>query len=323
LAISPIQPRVPPPQVAAGAGVSFAVTVEGHIFSWGSDPPLLGHADSAIRPLPHRIAALGGVAIADVAVAKRHVLAVADDGRAFAWGAGAAMGLRVDVAATPTAVGGVDGARTAHCGDEFSLVLTAAGLILACGARPFVGADDADCQTFARVGGVKKAVAVACGAAHVVALTLEGTFVWGRNSHGQLGLPAQALARPTPLPLPGARVFWIAAGGVASFARTDAGLVGWGAVAAEGVGEPRLLAPFLNVPVGHVVSNFGAAAAILSEMIAPPPHLIAHASRLSILTPRFKSSIHPPGLRADASEPQAAGQILYPPPPSPPPPQQT
>jgi alpha-tubulin suppressor-like RCC1 family protein len=67
--------------------VSFAIGEGGELFSWGEgNYGILSHGDTQKQPSPKRVEALRGVRMSIVSVAFERVLALTEDGMAYAWG---------------------------------------------------------------------------------------------------------------------------------------------------------------------------------------------------------------------------------------------
>jgi alpha-tubulin suppressor-like RCC1 family protein len=75
-------------RVCAGDYAAFAVGEDGEVFSWGRGPDtVLGHGDMQSQPSPKRVEALRGIRVSSVSAGWHHVLALAEDGLVYAWGA--------------------------------------------------------------------------------------------------------------------------------------------------------------------------------------------------------------------------------------------
>jgi alpha-tubulin suppressor-like RCC1 family protein len=74
-------------RVCAASDVAFAIGEDGEVTSWGQGTEgRLGHGAERDQPSPKRVEALQGVRVSCVAVGRRHVLALAEDGLVYAWG---------------------------------------------------------------------------------------------------------------------------------------------------------------------------------------------------------------------------------------------
>jgi alpha-tubulin suppressor-like RCC1 family protein len=83
--------------VSAGHRHALALTYNGDVYSWGEDPPYLGHGtlssletelDDVLILLPKRIDALRGMRVRCIAAGKLHSCAVTDEGHVYTWGEG-------------------------------------------------------------------------------------------------------------------------------------------------------------------------------------------------------------------------------------------
>jgi alpha-tubulin suppressor-like RCC1 family protein len=75
--------------IAAGRGVSCAVTDDDELYTWGrNDFGSLGHGDTDGRNLPTLVQALHGIHVVGVSMCGQHTLALADDGSVYAFGEG-------------------------------------------------------------------------------------------------------------------------------------------------------------------------------------------------------------------------------------------
>jgi alpha-tubulin suppressor-like RCC1 family protein len=112
--------------IAAGSNRSYAVADTGELWAWGCDGVPLGHGDWCDCPAPKLIASLRGVKVDAATASDRHVLALADDGRVYAWGG--------DLAARVGSLG--LGAAVSTEGERSESVLSpqrVPGLRMACG----------------------------------------------------------------------------------------------------------------------------------------------------------------------------------------------
>ncbi|ROL46519.1 E3 ISG15--protein ligase HERC5 [Anabarilius grahami] len=118
-----------------------------------------------------------------------------------------------------------DRIRSIVCGGAGAVLLANGGRVLIMDkstmCRPLKGLEN------------RQVIQIACGDQHSMALTKEGQlFVWGENSHGQLGLGKEELITLSPQPLKsmcGIPLAQISAGGDHSFVLSLSGVVfGWG-----------------------------------------------------------------------------------------------
>jgi alpha-tubulin suppressor-like RCC1 family protein len=85
-------------RVCAGDSAAFAIGVAGELFSSGSGYYwLLGHGDEHDQPSPKRVEVLQGIQVSSHAVGFQHALALAEDGRVYAWGQKAVRTVLCDV----------------------------------------------------------------------------------------------------------------------------------------------------------------------------------------------------------------------------------
>ena len=201
--------------VAMGENHGVAVASDGALYTWGygNNAAALGRARSANDATPARVDALRDELVVGVAAGRVHTVAVTAKGEVWAWGNGRRHALGLDGTATharPMRVAladPLDPNKTARavqvaCGGGHTLVLTAAGDVLAWGddARGQLGIGGAlEGVRYARVPRHVAAlaprslapdavVAVRAGDEHSAALTRNGTlYTWGRNNNSQLG----------------------------------------------------------------------------------------------------------------------------------------
>lgn len=187
-------------QVAAGTNHTIALAADGTLYAWGSNEiGQLGDGNpgttgSYVR-LPVKVdmsGELAGKRIVQIAAGEYHSLALADNGRVYAWGwnAGGRLGLGWE--------------------DEFASVPVPTAVI-------HTGALNGAFVT-----------SIAAGDAHSVALTRDGNvFTWGENEKGQLGVGA-GVSRNTPTAVTiGPRITSIAVGGRHTVAVQDGGASVW------------------------------------------------------------------------------------------------
>lgn len=166
-----------------------------------------------------------------------HVIAEDADGRVWQWGELALAGFLTKLMA-PHPVDGVAGAVvSASSGNSFSVVVDDRGRAAAWGARDWkqLGVADAPSHGHAPVHPVLPAPIreVACGEAHVLAITADGhVLTWGSSMGGRLGTVAPldvAPQPPTPVTHSVRDIVAVAAGHNHSLALADdGGLWGWG-----------------------------------------------------------------------------------------------
>ncbi|XP_051730357.1 probable E3 ubiquitin-protein ligase HERC4 isoform X2 [Ctenopharyngodon idella] len=118
-----------------------------------------------------------------------------------------------------------DRIRSIVCGGAGAVLLAYAGRVL-------IMDKSAVCRPLKGLGN-RQVIQITCGDQHSMALTKDGQlFVWGENSHGQLGLGKGELSTLSPQPLKsmcGIPLAQISAGGDHSFVLSLSGVVfGWG-----------------------------------------------------------------------------------------------
>ena len=209
-------PPVPLASVACGAGHAAAVTVAGELFTWGANEcGQLGRgAPERAFPAPERaLFALHLSAveprIAQVQCGARHTVAVTEGGLALAFGdngrgqCGYAAGAplrKVNLLTLPEQSSTPLYAAAVACGAAHTFALAVNGELLACGDNSAgqLGLGDllprSGMQLVTGLLGVPVA-SVAAGGQHSACVTASGSvFVWGSNSHGQLGVPEAAVS---------------------------------------------------------------------------------------------------------------------------------
>ena len=236
--------------VEVGREYSLALGGDGRVWAWGrNDQGQLGDGSGAQQERPVEVALSDEIVVVALAAGEAHSLALASDGRLWAWGSneygqlgdGTTTQRNAPVLIDPESL---EGARPVgvHAGEHHSFVLDDQGRIWAWGRnhRGQLG----DGTTEARSSPVAlelpapdaaRFVAVAAGGAHGLALDDQGqVWSWGNNSEGQLG-DATTISRSTPQPigdalLDGAPATQIVAGRNHSLALSGYGRVfGWGA----------------------------------------------------------------------------------------------
>lgn len=225
--------------IAAGYEHMVALTDDGRLLAWGgNDDGQLGTGGTARSLLPAPVeaeGALAGVEIVDVAAGWSHSLALADDGRAYAWGAnhhGQLGDGTTDTRTVPVAVGAgtLDTVRLTGIagGREHSLAVSAEGVPFAWGGNGFAQLGDDSTpnrSTPLPVDVPGGAIArISAGWEHSAALDVTGVpIVWGRGAEGQAGHGGVEETTPpvaTVMPGLGLTVGGVAASGVS---QVDAG----------------------------------------------------------------------------------------------------
>lgn len=208
----PVTVKLPPgvraAQVRGGASFTVALTIGDGVFAWGSNRSgQLGVGrikggvgqikDSRIPVLVH-LPRQVETHIAQVRAGSAFALALTSTGQVYSWGAGDSGDLgdgQTSDANVPVHVAMPGGARIAaiSTGCLHSLALTAGGEVLAWGNNKYGelgddSTDDSDVPVRAELPRGFKAVAIAAGCYHSLALGADGEiFAWGNNQLGQLG----------------------------------------------------------------------------------------------------------------------------------------
>ena len=182
--------------LAEGSGHTLAVLSNGTVRAWGDNGNgELGDGTKTGRSTPAPVPGLAGVVA--VTAGSAHSLALLADGRLFAWGRNIQGQLGVGDSSsdhhTPVQVQnlGLTRVKAVAAGDDFTLVLSSDGTVLACGDNGSGALGDGtttDRSTLAPVQNLIPAKAIAAGRRHSMALTSNGVIrAWGDNNNGQLG----------------------------------------------------------------------------------------------------------------------------------------
>lgn len=230
-------------KVVAGTNYALALGNNGLLYAWGDN------ANSQLG-----VGASGGTRIGATAVVlppgvtgwktmsagRSHSLAVGDDGRLYAWGAGAygKLGIGNNYPTTTnrpvlvSAPAALTNWTLVAAGEDFSAALTADGLLFAWGRddRGQLGDPNTSSTTYAPKpvalpAGVTRFTALSVGRAHCLALGDDGQlYAWGDNTYGQVGYSANSLEQsPRPIARPREVTAWleISAGWNTSYALGD------------------------------------------------------------------------------------------------------
>ncbi|MQY14323.1 hypothetical protein SRB5_44870 [Streptomyces sp. RB5] len=228
--------------VEAGAFHNLAVTSEGRVLAWGHNSQgQLGDGSTQDRSTPAEAALPDDVTVTQVAGGGEFTLALASDGRLFAWGDNAygqlGTGDLMDHP-TPVEVTLPDDVTLTQiaCGREHALALTATGDVLAWGRNGNGQLGDNTTTnrmvpTWVGIPGPVRVLQVSGGWAHSMARTTTGVLAWGANAEGQLGIgPLGQQNLPVAVQLPaGITVTDIGAGAYSGVALTSEGdAYSWG-----------------------------------------------------------------------------------------------
>ena len=263
--------------LATGQSHSLALTTDGRVLAWGfNGSGALGDGTQNDHPLPAPVTASGalnGKKLTAIAAGQDFSLAVASDGKVYAWGNNAqgelGNGDTTDQPAlVPVTVNGILTNQTVTlvaAGSYHSLAITTDGQVMAWGYNRTGALGDGTTANRSSPVAVKtngplagqRFIAVAAGEYHSLALSASGTvFAWGFNFNGQLG-DGSGLDSSVPVALnrtnlfAGKSVIAIAAGLEHSLALTEDGLVyAWGDNSVGQLGDGTTHERDTPVPVG-------------------------------------------------------------------------
>lgn len=186
-------------QVAGGGLHSVAVTDDGRVYAWGRNTSgAVGDGVPGDRLTPTAIAMPGGAPVAAVAAGGDFSLALADDGRLFAWGANGSRQLgdgTTTTRTTPVAVQFLGDVRfvDVDAGGSHALALGDDGKVYAWGNNNEGQLGDGTTNPRSlpqavALPGDPTVVAIAAGTEFSLVLTDDGTaYAWGLNLEGRLG----------------------------------------------------------------------------------------------------------------------------------------
>lgn len=228
--------------VSAGKEHSVAIKSDGTGWAWGrNDFGQLGDPFAGgYETWPKQVQATG-VVFKKVSAGYNHNLAVASDGKVWAWGYNISGQLgdgTTEKRSEAVQTVGLINAVAVAAGEHHSLALTSAGEVWAWGSnsKGQLGDGSGVTQLTPVKVGISNVISIAAGMNHSLALTADGrVWAWGYNYIGQLGTGnTQNSATPTPVKDPSwgnflSGVKAIAAGMSHSFAVTSNwGLLAWG-----------------------------------------------------------------------------------------------
>ncbi len=202
--------------VAAGNGHSLALAADGTVYAWGYNAyGQLGNNSVISSNVPVAVdmsaadgSALAGKTVIAIALGQSYSLALASDGKVYAWGYNGEGELGNGTTSTSSVPVAVDmtGALAGKtviaiaAGQSHSLALASDGTVYAWGYNNGAQLGDGSTanslvpiavDTLAGDGSAlvnKTVVAIAAGESHSLVLASDGTlYAWGYNGHGQLG----------------------------------------------------------------------------------------------------------------------------------------
>lgn len=229
--------------VAAGDDVSMAVTSTGKVFAWGANQyGQLGDGSTQQARLPVAVVLPRGTKVVAVGTSYNYSLALTTFGHVLTWGyngsgqLGTGFATASEIPVRVKLPRGTTVTAVAN-GGYHALALTSTGQIMAWGNGGFGELGNGNHYSSLSPVMVKlppgvKAVAIAAGSQHSMALTSSGeVLAWGRGNFGQLGNAGTANRYlPVRVHIPASdRVTTVSAGGGFSLALTSTGQVlAWG-----------------------------------------------------------------------------------------------
>ncbi|MFP2934870.1 RCC1 domain-containing protein, partial [Pyxidicoccus sp. 3LG] len=187
--------------IAAGASHSLALDVDGHVWAWGFNnmgQAGIGTAGGSVLT-PTQLATLP--TIQAIAANGSFSLALATDGRLWAWGQNTSGQLGTGTTgasvATPVQVPGLPTLRAIAAGVNHTLALDADGRVWAWGFNNMgqVGTGStspASVLSPVMLAGLPRAKAIAAGVGHSLIIDEQfgNVWAWGQNTFGQVGTGA-------------------------------------------------------------------------------------------------------------------------------------
>jgi len=267
--------------IAAGEFHTLALKGDGTVWAWGNNGyGQLGDGTTTQRNTPVQVLGLNGVGVLTdiiaVAAGSNHSLALASNGRIYAWGYNAYGQLGDNTTtnrSTPVQVKAasnnpVTSMAAIAAGSNHSLALMAEGLVYAWGSNSDGQLGDGTTtnrSTAVRITALSDLYigAIDAGNNHSLALTREGAvYAWGINTYGQLG-DGTTTSRSTPVQVKGvgglgnlSHVTAIAAGGQHSLALNSLGVVyAWGSNSNGQLGDNTHTNRYTPVQVTGIVGT--------------------------------------------------------------------
>ena len=201
----------------AGNFHSVALKADGTIVTWGNNQfGQLGNNTSYTSPAGAGVTtvAIGSVRFRAIAAGQWHNLALAVDGRVYAWGGNQSLALGrtgTAPALAPVVVAGLSAIRGIAAGGFHSLALGGDGSVWAWGDNNDGEMGNGTLTPSAvavpaKVPGLSAATAIACGTFNNAVVLGDGSlWTWGGNGFGQLGDASRPVRDPKPKPISGVR----------------------------------------------------------------------------------------------------------------------
>ena len=181
--------------VAVGDGFALALTVDGAVYAWGSNPSgQLGQGGITPSSTPLIVPGIGTVIA--IAAGTSTAYAVEQDGTLFDWGAGPLGDLPANPSRVRYQVTGIDHVKSVAAGDGFVVALKDDGTVWTWGeggaGQLGNGTTTALQDTPVQVTGITDATAVAAGLTdgYAVVGPTHTVVAWGSNLYDQLGAVA-------------------------------------------------------------------------------------------------------------------------------------
>ncbi len=181
--------------VAAGFLHGVAVTLDGHVYTWGFNlDGQLGQPAATLTGRNYAALVLGIDHVASVAASGNITLALKQDGTVWCWGSfigESPLTSPQTCGPTPTQVPNISGVTSIAAGGNHALAITSDGRVWGWGYNTQGPVGDPNViftLSPVKVNVPGFAVAIAAGQRHSLARTADGkTWAWGRNTEGQLG----------------------------------------------------------------------------------------------------------------------------------------